>query len=171
MKIAADEYHVDLCKQVRQVHKDYNLSQEKARRTLFQQSRPMNDYAHLLRFTRSALIPKTRNMEDVNLLISMFQLTRFLPTLQLFDAIWAEFLTDMEQEGLGEAVTYLRKSVFTQLRISNMARVFKVTAAHGGGDTILFGAHWAGVLGTMPGTAGGTQPLEAMHAYWQGLIK
>ena len=39
-----------------------------------------------------------------------------------------------------------------------------------GGTSLWFAGFWSGIIGTYPGTAGGTQTLESFHAYWQILI-
>ena len=52
--ISAEHYHVDLKQHVLQVHKDYALGLEQSRLQIFPQSRPMNDFAHLIRFVQTS---------------------------------------------------------------------------------------------------------------------
>ena len=76
-------YKTDLKLQVLQVHKDYALGLEQSRLQMFPRSRPENDFAHLIRFMRPVLVGRCQKRHWVDATVSMLQVTRFLPTIQL----------------------------------------------------------------------------------------
>ena len=171
VNLSQAHFDLDLKQHVLQLHKDYALGLEQSRLELFPRSRPMNDFAHLIRFCRQALIGRCKKKESVELVMNMLQTTRFLPTIQLFDMIWAVFFAELDGSDERAAVKYLKDHVFARYSIKSMARQFRIAAADATQTHLLFAPHWAGTLATMPGTASGTQAVEAMHAYWQSLSR
>lgn len=95
--------------------------------------------------------------------------TRFLPSLQLFDAIWRVVFHALSLEGsAGEAAAkYLKAPFFAEVPAQNLGKKFRFQQAAWGSTTTLFGDHWIGVLGSLPGTSAGSQTVEAFHSCWQ----
>ena len=102
---------------------------------------------------------------------SLLQQTRYLPTLQLFDAIWSVFFSKLHREGHTRVLRYLQADVCQSVPLGNLSKAFRIAQSAWGRTNIWFAGHWNGVLGTKPGSAGGTQSLEAFHGDWEQLLR
>ena len=105
--------------------------------------------------------------------IQLIKLTRFAPTLQLFDGLWRVFLHVLEHVYREpHAAAYLRATYFSSPTLTNAQQQFKLLG-HTAWKTsdILVAGHWYGILGTAPGTGTGSQSIEARHADWQEKIR
>ena len=100
-------------------------------------------------------------------------LTRFLPTLQLFDAIWRVCFRTLEVTWKeANALQYLRDTYFTEVKVESLQSVFKhIHKICWGCKTMLIAGHWYGILGTAPGTGTGSQTIEARQSDWQELLR
>ena len=97
---------------------------------------------------------------------NLLHVTRTLPTIQLFDAIWHvafEWLRSVKKE----AAEYLQKYYMVSVSPSNLQRQMRCGAAAWGRDLLWFAGYWAGIIGIYPGSASGTQTIESAHAQWQ----
>ena len=91
---------------LRQLHKDFAPGIEAARRAVWTWSRPMNDYAHFIRFVRTQLQKKLtqhsriepsgeRLLTYLDVTMRMLDYTRLLPTIDLFSIIWDAWMSLM----------------------------------------------------------------------------
>ena len=103
-------------------------------------------------------------------LMKILSVTRILPTVQLFDAIWRVVFDELRRDGQHAVVKYLMDEFIAEFNVSNLAKNMRVTTAAEGRTTILFAGFWSGILGTYPGTGSGSQALESFHAFWQSLL-
>ena len=82
--------------------------------------------------------------------------TRFIPTLQLFDAIWETMFNQLVADGEAETKNYLRAEYFESVALSNIAKIFpQVTHGTFGRNCVWLSGFWYGILGTYPGTGTG----------------
>ena len=89
---------------------------------------------------------------------------RCLPTLQLADAIWQVIFEELAK--------YLQRQFFAQGTVQDLQRIFKGARAPARSAKKLWvPSFWLGILGTSPGSGGGTNPLEARHASWEAELK
>ena len=119
-------YNYSLKSLVCQLHKDYAPGFEKARRDVFLAARLVNDFAHLMRSSRSTLSKHSDRLALVQEVTSLLQQTRHLPTLQLFDAIWSVFFSKLHREGHTRVLRYLQADVFQNVPLGNMSKVFRI---------------------------------------------
>ncbi|CAK9026508.1 Ribosomal protein L15, partial [Durusdinium trenchii] len=189
---------LDLRAQVWQVHKDYAKGIEASRRKVFPYARPCDDYVHMRRASYKILqkyLPtKTQRTskdkakkraspsparastmaakeeEDFSQLERVIQISREVPTVQMFDAIW-QLAFPWLREKSAAAAEYLQRTYFQQVPTESLQKGFRCNATLWGADSLWFGGFWGGILGTYPGSSSGTQPLESFHSYWQGTIK
>ena len=97
---------------------------------------------------------------------SLLRITRSLPTIQLFDAIWHvgfEWLQSVKKP----AAEYLQKHYMVQVTSANLHKQMHCTAGTWGRSHLWFAGNWSGIIGIYPGSASGTQTLESKHAQWQ----
>ena len=100
--------------------------------------------------------------------IDMMQTTRLVPTLQLYDAVWRVVFDVMRRQWKEyDVAEYLHQALFDDVGVNNLRKMALVGKAAWGPSRLLCSGHWAGVLGTRPGTASGTQGIEALHSAWQ----
>ena len=93
---------------------------------------------------------------------------RCLPTLQLADAIWQVIFEELP----ADVAKYLQRQFFAQGTVQDLQRVFKgVRAPARSAEKLWVPSFWLGILGTSPGSGGGTNPLEARHASWEAELK
>ena len=93
---------------------------------------------------------------------------RCLPTLQLADAIWQVIFEELP----ADVAKYLQRQFFAQGTVQDLQRVFKgVRAPARSAKKLWVPSFWVGILGTSPGSGGGTNPLEARHASWEAELK
>ena len=97
-------------------------------------------------------------------------ISREVPTMQLFDAIW-QLAFPWLQKKSAKAEEYLRTTYFQKASVDSMQKGFRCTATLWGAEAFWFSGFWGGVLGTYPGSSSGTQTLESFHAYWQNNVK
>ncbi|CAK9008753.1 unnamed protein product, partial [Durusdinium trenchii] len=191
---------LDLRAQVWQVHKDYAKGIEASRRKVFPYARPCDDYVHMRRASykilQKYLLTKTqrprtskdkakkraspsparastmaaKEEEDFSQLERVIQISREVPTVQMFDAIW-QLAFPWLREKSAAAAEYLQRTYFQQVPTESLQKGFRCNATLWGADSLWFGGFWGGILGTYPGSSSGTQPLESFHSYWQGTIK
>ena len=120
---------------------------------------------------RSARAAVHETNPHVQRLMRLFKVTRMLPSLQLFDAIWRIVFSEMDRRGQHACLKYIKDTYFMEVRVANISKHLLCSAASPGHDLILFAGFWAGILGTYPGSGSGTQALESFHAYWQSLVQ
>ena len=105
-------------------------------------------------------------------IMKFITLTRALPSLQLFDALWTVFFHTMFRWKETRAMEYLQRYYFREVRLSNLKKQFLGVGKSTYGKSFCWvGYHWTGILGTAPGTGTGSQTLEARHSQWENELK
>ncbi len=128
------------------MHKDYAKGINKARREAFPRARPCDDYPHMRRAVEAALASKltqvvlvegrarrqqTFRKKYLDLLLRLLRDTRFLPTLQLYDACWRVIFAMMSHWGEAVASAYLRNTYFLEISLES-AQKHGVSGEHVG---------------------------------------
>ena len=168
VELVQKEFAIDLPERVIQVQADFNDSIEAARRHVFPKSRPANDYPHMTRATHATLSKKAlAGWRDR--VLRVVRCARHLPTLELFSAVWCQFMSELEASGQKEVVGYLRREYIREVSVGTVSKMFKLHPSLE--PKLLWADYWAGVFGTHPGSATGTQTLEAFHSFWQRRIQ
>ena len=138
---------------VLQIHKNFAAAAEVARHDIWPGSRPMNDWAHFLRNVRKHCMSTRGLMGQVLPLLNML---RVLPTIQLFSQLWHGLLVWLQRMPGGQAFAAYLQNVYT---VS-----WKSTSLQ---EPRLMWCEWAaGCTFTAPGSASGTQCVEAFHRQW-----
>ena len=101
---------------------------------------------------------------------AIISLSRVVPTIQLFDAIWQTTFTWLRQT-YPKACDYLQETYFQGVSVENLQRQFRCNQSLWEASTLWFAGFWSGIIGTYPGSSSGTQTLESFHSYWQTRIQ
>lgn len=112
---------------------------------------------------------ETKGARQFSWLDQVITLSRILPTIQLFDAVW-QLTFQWMHTASPAACKYFRETYFEKVPPQNLQRQMRCTCALWEEKSLWFAGFWSGIIGTYPGTASGTQTLESFHAYWQTLI-
>ena len=123
---------------------------------------------------RKAKDPRQRVWAKTHLqpLMRLVHLTRTLPTIQLYDAVWQVLFRCMSTRwGEAGAAKYLFDEYFEQVPLKDVQKVARVHALNWSASGMLFSGHWSGILGTHPGAASGSQTIEAFHSFWQRTLQ
>ncbi len=166
---------------VRQLHKDYAPGIEAARRRSFPCSRPVNDFYHVVEKHKKleAKLVKTHMAKGVFIKTHLswckagLELLRYLPTLDLYSALWGGFLTHLrhihdepvaaDYLGPEPPATYTVRDT-----VANLRKAYNIVVNEDDEQQLLsFSPHWSGLCGLIPGTATGNEPSEAFHSPWQ----
>ena len=164
------EFGYRLEDRVLQVQADFNDGIEHARRQVFPKSRPAYDYPHMMRAVHSSLSKKTTPALRQRVL-RVIRVSRHLPTLELFSAVWDWFFAELRADGQKEVVDYLLKEYFREVPRAILGRMYELRSSPDTPAKLWWADYWAGALGTHPGSATGTQTLEAFHSFWQRQIQ
>lgn len=169
--VALELAGIRLADWVLQINKDYGLGIELGRQQVFPLSRPLNDYPHLSRAARTQLYRLGAGRDMVEQVLRLLSLTRSLPHIWLFDAIWRCEFHRLNLTPRGQRVAkYLMRTFFKKLKGRNNFTSTRREIPAWASQDLLWADHWCGVLGTMPGTATGSQSLEGFHSGWQQMI-
>ena len=68
-------------------------------------------------------------------------------------------------------VEYLQKEYFKQVSKETLTKMYHLRSSPDLAPKLWWADYWAGALGTHPGSATGTQTLEAFHSFWQRQIQ
>ena len=98
------------------------------------------------------------------------QISREVPTVQLFDAVWQLAFPWLRRKS-AQAAEYFQHTYFQKVPVGSLQKGFSCTSTIWGAEGLWFSGFWGGILGTYPGSSSGTQTLESFHAYWQSSIK
>ena len=172
--LAASCCKLDLRNQVWQVHKDYAKGIEASRKKVFPAARPCDDYPHMRRASYKVLQKhlaalKTKGDATFGVLDRIIRLSRAVPTVQMFDAVWQLAFAWLEKL-CRPAAKYLQDTYFSKHAPESLHKVFHCTKALWGAEKVWFAGFWAGILGTYPGSSSGNQALESFHGYWQARV-
>ena len=165
------EAGLNLTTQVAQMQRDASGALEAARRHTFPCSRPVSDYAHVMRVCGTQLHKKCSTRGVRNRCLTFLRVCRFLPTIDLFDAVVQVFLSSLRTADELETAAYLEKTLFQTVSVPVLKRLFTAATSAWGFPNMFFAGFWAGACGTLRGTASGTQALEAFHSCWEQLLK
>jgi hypothetical protein len=170
--------HTRLWDRLRQLLKDYAPGIEGARREIWSNSRAMNDYAHFMRNARSALMKKlveqvqvaetsVRMQKYFDISMRLLDLTRTLPTLDLFSSIWKAWMSfNLHVWREVDAWKYLSEHP-SEISGADMRRVYNIPSQGPPDSKLAFALHWIGMAGTIPGTGSGNQCTEASNMSWE----
>ena len=170
---------VRLRTRLRQLHKDFAAGIEAARRSVWRCSRPLNDYAHLIRNARMQLLAKLtqraevgggRLMKYLDVCMRLLEYSRILPTLDLFSIIWESWMKLMVHVWREiEAFKYLDAMAkrYSPEEAKTLYNFPSRASSHGESVVLVFCTHWIGLAGTIPGTGSGNQCTEAWNRRWQ----
>lgn len=184
VRLAQKYCDVDLQSQVWQLHKDFGGGIEKARKEVFKNSRPCDDYAHMQRAsykvlqqylsypsTASAKKEKSSKKEsNFDLLETVIGTSRLLPTVQLFDAVWHRAFKWLGSKSK-KAVEYLQKQYFQIVTPEVLRRQYLCSTGSWDQNKLWFAGFWVGTVGTYPGSGSGSQCMESFHSSWQRKVK
>jgi len=155
---------------VGQLHKDFAASLEHGRREHFPVSRPCADYSHYSR--RIQVLRKQAGVGRVeaSALHVLSHCSRYLPTLELFSAIWQHQQAYYVQRCMCQVDAFLGR-YFSSLPPAELARigVFRFVTNPPPHPLLVAGWH-SGCFTILPGTSGGSQCIEAYHRGWQNLV-
>jgi hypothetical protein len=164
---------------VRQVHSDWAQAIEKARKKQCKHSTKQGDFRHMLtevkknipgRFKGSNAKHKQKLLKNT---IALLMRTRtFCTTLAEFHLIWSMFFQKLGSEGELDAVEYLRGTYFFYLPEESAKTQYSCTNVVFGEKGVLCAAWWGAYCRQQPGSASGTQSLEAchLHGFRDGLV-
>ena len=107
---------------------------------------------------------------NFNQLEAILRISRTLPTIQLFDAVW-QLVFPWLHTVCPRAETYLKSTYFKSVTPENLQRQLHCRSTLWGSKHLWFAGFWSGIIGTYPGSSCGTQPLESFHSYWQGRVR
>ena len=115
-------------------------------------------YPHMMKAAYATLTKKTTGAGRQRV-VNLIRDARHLPTLEICSAVWDTFLQELQTNDMPGVTAYLEKEY---LQWEDKTLLKKHYVRREAEDTELFwAAYWAGVLGIQPGTATGTQGLEA----------
>ena len=95
---------------------------------------------------------------------------RCLPTLQLADAIWQVIFEELP----ADVAKYLQRQFSLRRALCRTSSASSKVSGLRHAAPRNFGCQvsaWVGILGTSPGSGGGTNPLEARRASWEAELK
>ncbi|OLQ10440.1 hypothetical protein AK812_SmicGene5828 [Symbiodinium microadriaticum] len=148
--LAEKDAGLNLRKQVVQVHKDYAKGMDPARRRVFPWARPCDDYAHMHRASYKTLESHTLAFQDpgkeltgnqkaaFKFMNRLITLTRLLPTLNLFDAVWRTAFPWLERVGRGPSVEHLKTTYFEEIAGRRSLNVVQLGEPLPGHEAFLF---------------------------------
>ena len=195
--LADKECGLDLRNHVIQVHKDFSKGLEAARTKAFPLSRPCDDYAHMRRATfkvfetlmrvptqagtggaqqkgkgKGVQRPARESVRDKDFqqLQRLLATSRFIPSIQLFDATWHHIFRWLETRGHKRVAEYLQTHYFYHVAPEDLQKQMRCGACVYGRKGVWFASFWSGILSTYPGTESGTQTIESMHSHWQRVL-
>ena len=157
-EITQKEFGHALKPRVLQVHADFSDAIEAARR-------PTRDYPHMMRAVTGTLSKKLRQ-DWQSRTLQVLRSTRFLPTAELFSAVWKVFLQELQDAGQSAIATHLKKEYIQEVSKDVLEKRLALREAPLAERTLLWGDFWAGLLCSHPGSATGTQTMEAFHSFW-----
>ncbi|CAJ1399628.1 unnamed protein product, partial [Effrenium voratum] len=151
-----------------QVHKDFHKAIETARRSCWPASRACDDFFHFSQKKHTTLASKCKTLEQkkgkwvktyLKWTADALALLRLVPTLSIFSHLWKSLLFTLRESGEGIVADWLRS--YERPLPPALCR------APADADQLIFASFWCGRDGCFPGTGGGSQPAEAVHAAWQ----
>ena len=158
-----------------QVHKDYAPGIEKARAEVFPNSRPCDDFFHFTqrekefakRCSQVHCTPRGWVKRHFDWAWGALLNLRHIPSLDLFDALYAGFRERMLASGEATLVDYL-DTVYVRVVSARAAKEMRMmTRAEEDEAPLYFAGFWSGILGVLPGTGCGSEAGESLHSAWQ----
>jgi len=80
---------------------------------------------------------------------------------------WGVFFDELHASGNGATAKYLQKEYIHRTQVASLQKAFNLEVDDHGCRCLWFAPFWAGTLGTVPGSASGSQSIEAFHSCWQ----
>ncbi|CAK9086653.1 unnamed protein product, partial [Durusdinium trenchii] len=111
-----------------------------------------------------------RQADDFATLDEIIQISRILPTAQIFDLVWHFTFAWLETRSK-KAVQYLQDTYFRLLTPQSLGKQFRCNRGSWNPEALWFAGFWSGIIGTYPGTASGSQTIESFHARWQAQVQ
>ncbi|CAK9086660.1 unnamed protein product, partial [Durusdinium trenchii] len=108
--------------------------------------------------------------DDFATLDEIIQISRILPTAQIFDLVWHFTFAWLETRSK-KAVQYLQDTYFRLLTPQSLEKQFRCNRGSWNPEALWFAGFWSGIIGTYPGTASGSQTIESFHARWQAQVQ
>ena len=164
---------------VRQVHSDWAQAIEKARKKQCKHSTKQGDFRHMLAEVKKNLPGKLKGSNAkhkqklLKTTIALLMRTRtFCTSLAEFHLVWSMFFQKLSSEGELDAVEYLRGTYFFYLPEESAKTQYSCTNVVFGEKGVLCAAWWGAYCRQQPGSASGTQSLEAchLHGFRDGLV-
>ena len=151
-----------------QLAKDYAKSLEAGRATFLPHSRPMGDWSHFSRQLASKAKSAGIGREQVSNVQQLCHRTRFIPTLELHNALWSCQFAYFDRRDWHRLRSNLCTDYFTEYSLESLKQmpVVRLLPGHERG-TKFWMAHWfTGIFSAQPRSAGGSQCVEAYHRAW-----
>ena len=163
---------VSSCSHIRQFHADWAKGLDAARRKLCPNSIRQGDFRHLFKEVQEKLSGKIhvrearRKKQKLQLLLQCLQQTRsHCTTLAEFHLFWTFLFKQLEAEDELEIVNYLKCTYFFRLPVQAAHEQYGLLSPNHYSDGILCAAWWGAYCRVQPGSASGTQSLEACHLH------
>ena len=162
---------ISSCSHIRQFHADWPKGLEATRRKLCPNSIRQGDFRHLFKEVQEKLPGKIkargqRRKRTTRLLLDCLQQTRtHCTTLTEFHLFWTCVFAQLEKQEEMEVVACLKPTYFFQLPKEAACVQYGLLSPDESSDSILCGAWWGAYCRVQPGSASGTQSLEACHLH------
>ena len=155
-----------------QIHKDFGGGSEAARKSMWPSMRSMDDWAHFIRNLSKRLPKGPASATLRKTVIQMLNTLRTIPNVDLFDVLAHGFLEWLRRQPNGASLArYLQDWYLKQVTVKELNEEYGVLANGNPGDVLTNATWWAGVSGCIPGSASGTQTVEAFHRDWETQIR
>ena len=165
---------------VRQLHKDFHMAIESARKEVWPGARPVDDFFHFRekrraiesRLTRTIQSKDGRQLKEfLGWTAAAIAPTRFAPSAQCFHLVWNGLLNRLRQQGEHAVADYLQHTYTRTMSTTTLSEEWNIIISSPEPDEVLsFCGHWSGVLGILQGMSCGSQPAEALHRGWETIL-
>ena len=149
-----------------QLHKDHSHAFDTARREILRTTRSMGDFSHMARNVHSKAKVKMYKGVLLKHLQPLLHLTRKLPTVELYSALWRQVFKWMRAQNWHWLIHYLTKE-YIKLHTASSLRQMRPLTLLALGDMLL---RWSdthtGLFSIIPGTDSGSQTSEAVNRSW-----
>lgn len=159
----------DWRKRLAMLNKDQSSAIELARAQILPTTRPLSDYAHFSRNVYS----KVKKWADLRKVFHpLYRASMHAPTVELFSAIWSvfeEWLRTHDKWKAFHAYLFKHSGYFHRYTIATL-RSWTCMSLHQDTEqqsSLLWSSVHRGIFSILPGSAAGSQPIEAFH---KGLI-
>ena len=155
-----------------QLHKDYAPSIEHGRQEFFPNARPIGDWPHFVRNMTAKSKKAGIGALQVKNVHQLAYATRLIPTVELFSALWTHQFEYYGHQQWQTLLSTLQRHYFREFKVRELGQMLgvRLLRGHESSDTLMMADWFQGVFSQIPGTASGTQSVEAYHRAWDNHI-